>query len=80
MSSQRLRLKRGAARTTAVAVVIAACAIVAPAAANAASRHAEALLSTGVGLHHQPSVRVRDLQRALVRDGHSIGRPGVWMA
>jgi DNA invertase Pin-like site-specific DNA recombinase len=77
MSSQRLRLKRGAARTTAVAVVIAACAIVAPAAANAASRHAEALLSTGVGLHHQPSVRVRDLQRALVRDGHSIGRPGV---
>jgi DNA invertase Pin-like site-specific DNA recombinase len=77
MSSQRLRLKRGAARTTAVAVVIAACAIVAPAAANAASKHAEALLSTGVGLHHQPSVRVRDLQRALVRDGHSIGRPGV---
>jgi DNA invertase Pin-like site-specific DNA recombinase/peptidoglycan hydrolase-like protein with peptidoglycan-binding domain len=77
MSSQRLRLKKGAARTTAVAVVIAACAIVAPAAANAASRHAEALLSTGIGLHHQPSVRVRDLQRALVRDGHSIGRPGV---
>jgi DNA invertase Pin-like site-specific DNA recombinase/peptidoglycan hydrolase-like protein with peptidoglycan-binding domain len=77
MSSQRLRLKKGAARTTAVAVVIAACAIVAPAAANAASRHAEALLSTGVGLHHQPSVRVRDLQRALVRDGQSIGRPGV---
>jgi len=77
MSSQRLRLKWGAARTTAVAIVIAACAIVAPAAANAASRHAEALLSTGVGLHHHPSVRVRDLQRALVRDGHSIGRPGV---
>ena len=76
MSSQCLRLNRGAARTTAVAVVLAACAIVAPAAADAASSRAEALLSTGIGLHHQPSVRVRQLQRALVRDGHSIGRPG----
>jgi DNA invertase Pin-like site-specific DNA recombinase len=60
-----------------VAVVLAACAIMAPAAADAASSRAEALLSTGVGLHHQPSVRVRRLQRALVRDGYSIGRPGV---
>jgi DNA invertase Pin-like site-specific DNA recombinase/peptidoglycan hydrolase-like protein with peptidoglycan-binding domain len=77
MSSQRLRLKRAARTTTAVAVVIAACAIIAPAAADAASRHAEAALATGVGLRHQPSVRVRALQRALVRHGYSIGRPGV---
>ena len=77
MSSQLLRLKRGARTITAVAVVSAACAIVAPAAADAASRHAKAALATGVGLRHQPSVRVRELQRALVRHGYSIGRPGV---
>ena len=77
MSSQLLRLKRGARTLTAVAVVSAACAIVAPAAADAASRHAEAALATGVGLRHQPSIRVRELQRALVRHGYSIGRPGV---
>jgi DNA invertase Pin-like site-specific DNA recombinase/peptidoglycan hydrolase-like protein with peptidoglycan-binding domain len=76
MSGQRPSLKRGAATTTAVAVVIAACAIVAPAAADAASRHTETVLAAGVGLRHQPSVRVRELQRALVRHGYSIGRPG----
>jgi DNA invertase Pin-like site-specific DNA recombinase len=77
MSGQRFRVKRGARTTTTAAVVIAACAIVAPAAADAASRHAEAALATGVGLRHQPSVRVRELQRVLVRHGYSIGRPGV---
>ncbi len=57
-------------------MVAAAAAIIVPAAAHAATRHATTALAEGVGMRAQPSVRVRELQRALVRHGYNVGAAG----
>jgi peptidoglycan hydrolase-like protein with peptidoglycan-binding domain len=80
MSRHRVHIRTGTPTKTALAlmVVAAAAAVIVPAAAKAAaSRHAEPVLTEGVGMRAQPSVRVRDLQRALVRRGFSLGASGV---
>jgi peptidoglycan hydrolase-like protein with peptidoglycan-binding domain len=58
-------------------MIAAAAAIIVPAAAHGASRHAKPVLGEGIGMRAQPSVRVRELQRALMRHGYSIGSAGV---
>ena len=80
MSRHRVHIRTGTPTKTALAlmVVAAAAAVIVPAAAKAAaSRHAEPVLTEGVGMRAQPSVRVRQLQRALVRHGYSLGASGV---
>src|SRR5215216_4929224 len=68
----------GAPMRTALAVVVAATAlVVTPPPARAATARPAALLKQGTGMRSQPSVRVRVLQRALVRQGYSVGAPGV---
>ena len=78
MSSNPFHSRKGTPTKAAVALVIAAAAaIIVPAAAHAASRHAtKPVLAEGVGMRAQPSVRVRELQRALVRRGYSVGASG----
>ena len=78
MSSKPFHSRKGTPTKAAVALVIAAAAaIIVPAAAHAASRHAtKPVLAEGVGMRAQPSVRVRELQRALVRRGYSVGASG----
>ena len=78
MSSNPFHSRKGTPRKAAVALVVAAAAaIIVPAAAHAASRHAtKPVLAAGVGMRAQPSVRVRELQRALVRRGYSVGASG----
>jgi peptidoglycan hydrolase-like protein with peptidoglycan-binding domain/DNA invertase Pin-like site-specific DNA recombinase len=83
MSSNPFLSRKGTPTKAAVALVVAAAAaIIVPAAAHAASRHAASrhatkpVLAEGVGMRAQPSVRVRELQRALVRRGYSVGASG----
>jgi DNA invertase Pin-like site-specific DNA recombinase/peptidoglycan hydrolase-like protein with peptidoglycan-binding domain len=78
MSSNPFHSRKGTPTKAAVALVVAAAAaIIVPAAAHAASRHAtKPVLAEGVGMRAQPSVRVRELQRALVRGGYSVGASG----
>lgn len=78
MSSHPFRSRKGTPTKTAVALVVAAAAaVIVPAAAHAASRHAtKPVLAEGVGMRAQPSVRVRELQRVLVRRGYSVGARG----
>ena len=45
--------------------------------AEAASTSGTSVLAEGVGMHAKPSVRVRQVQRALKRRGYSLGAPGV---
>jgi peptidoglycan hydrolase-like protein with peptidoglycan-binding domain len=45
--------------------------------AEAASTSGTSVLAEGVGMHAKPSVRVRQLQRALKQRGYSLGAPGV---
>src|SRR4051812_38547543 len=64
----------------AVAVALVATALVVTAAspADAAPQRRDAvLLAQGVGMRSHPSVRVRAVQRALVRRGYSVGAPGI---
>jgi peptidoglycan hydrolase-like protein with peptidoglycan-binding domain len=67
-------------RLITVTAVLAASAllllIAAPAPAHAAGGRSAHVLKQGTGLHVGPSVRVRSLQRALVRRGYSVGRKG----
>ena len=79
MSRHRVQIRAGTPTKTALALmVVAAAAVIVPAAAHAAaSRHAEPVLAEGVGMRAQPSVRVREVQRALVRHGYSLGATGV---
>jgi peptidoglycan hydrolase-like protein with peptidoglycan-binding domain/DNA invertase Pin-like site-specific DNA recombinase len=79
MSSNPFQSRKGTPKKAAVVLVVAAAAaIIVPAAAHAASRHAtKPVLTEGVGMRAQPSVRVRELQRALVRRGYSVGASGV---
>jgi DNA invertase Pin-like site-specific DNA recombinase/peptidoglycan hydrolase-like protein with peptidoglycan-binding domain len=76
-SSHPLARRKRARTATAVALAIAAAAILVPAAAHAASRQTKPVLTPGIGMRAQPSVRVRELQRALVRRGYGIGAPGI---
>ena len=78
MSSNPFQSRKGTPSKAAVVLVVAAAAaIIVPAAAHAASRHAtKPVLAEGVGMRAQPSVRVRELQRALVRRGYSVGASG----
>ena len=60
-----------------VALSVALGVLVAPARAGAASVPRPALLAQGAGMGDRPSVRVRVMQRALVRHGYSVGATGV---
>lgn len=80
MSRHRVHIRTGTPTKTALALIVvaAAAAVIVPTAAKAAaSGHAEPALSEGIGMRAQPSVRVRDLQRALARHGYSLGASGV---
>jgi DNA invertase Pin-like site-specific DNA recombinase len=70
-----MRLKGGS--TAALVLAIAVAGILAPTAATAASQSSKAVLAEGVGMHAKPSVRVKALQRMLVRSGFHIGKTGV---
>jgi len=78
MSSNPFHSRKGTPTKAAVALAVAAAAaIIVPAAAHAATRHAtKPVLAEGVGMRAQPSVRVRELQRVLVRRGYSVGASG----
>lgn len=71
-----MKLFRGVGPITAVAVAIATAGVAAPA-TQAASAPPHALLAEGVGMRAAPSVRVQQLQRALLSRGYDVGRSGV---
>ena len=60
---------------TAVALLAAGLVVAGP--ASAASTSDSQLLAEGVGMNAKPSIRVRELQRALRERGYSLGGPGV---
>jgi hypothetical protein len=66
---------RTSAIATTAAVLIAAMVVVGR--ADAASAPRTPALAQGVGMHAKPSVRVRQVQRALHRRGYSLGATGV---
>jgi DNA invertase Pin-like site-specific DNA recombinase len=63
--------------TAALVLAIAVAGILAPTAATAATQSSKSVLAEGVGMHAKPSVRVKALQRMLVRSGFHIGKTGV---
>jgi DNA invertase Pin-like site-specific DNA recombinase len=80
MSTNPFHLRMGARRTAVAAAalaVAAAAAVILPSAANAAGGRSKSVLAEGIGMHSHPSVRVRTLQRALIRHGYSVGPAGV---
>jgi hypothetical protein len=60
---------------TAVALVAVGMVVASP--ARAADTSSTQVLAEGIGMHAKPSVRVRQVQRALKRRGYSLGAPGV---
>jgi Putative peptidoglycan binding domain len=64
-------------RAVVAGLLAAGLAAVAPAPADAARERQPVLLKEGHGMVGQPSVRVRAVQRALVRRGYSVGAPGI---
>jgi peptidoglycan hydrolase-like protein with peptidoglycan-binding domain len=66
---------RASVIATAVAVLVATFAVAERADAASASR--TPVLAQGIGMRATPSVRVRQLQRALRQRGYSLGAPGV---
>jgi DNA invertase Pin-like site-specific DNA recombinase/peptidoglycan hydrolase-like protein with peptidoglycan-binding domain len=79
MSTNPLPLRMGVRRkaVAAAALVVALAAVITlPRPADAATQ-SKSVLAQGLGMRHHPSARVRALQRALVRDGYSIGPAGV---
>jgi hypothetical protein len=66
---------RTSAIATTAAVLIAAMVVVGR--ADAASATRTPVLAQGVGMHAKPSVRVRQVQRALSHRGYSLGAAGV---
>lgn len=60
---------------TAVALLAVGMVVAAP--ASAADASSTQVLAEGVGMHAKPSVRVRQVQRALTRRGYSVGAPGI---
>jgi peptidoglycan hydrolase-like protein with peptidoglycan-binding domain len=78
MSVQPFGSRNGARSITALALVaLATLLLIAPSRAEAASASSSRLLTQGVGMVAKPSVRVRTLQRTLVRAGYSVGSHGV---
>lgn len=71
-----MKVFRGVGPVTAVAVAIATAGVAAPA-TQAASTPPHALLAEGVGMRAAPSVRVQQLQRALLSRGYDVGGSGV---
>jgi peptidoglycan hydrolase-like protein with peptidoglycan-binding domain len=69
------RAVRASFITTIAALAVAAMVI--PSRADAASGHVTPELAQGVGMGAKPSVRVRQLQRALARRGYDLGASGV---
>jgi Putative peptidoglycan binding domain/Resolvase, N terminal domain len=67
--------RRASVIATAVAVLGAMLVVAERADAKNASRGS--VLGEGIGMHAKPSVRVRELQRALRARGYSLGAPGV---
>jgi Putative peptidoglycan binding domain len=61
----------------AVVVGLIAAGLVLLAPSHAAAEGPGVLLKQGNGMHGHPSVRVRAVQRALVRRGYTVGAPGV---
>jgi Putative peptidoglycan binding domain/Resolvase, N terminal domain len=66
---------RTSAIATTAAVLIAAMVVVGR--ADAASAPRTPVLAQGIGMHAKPSVRVRQVQRALRQRGYDLGAPGV---
>ena len=66
---------RTSAIATTAAVLIAAMVVVGR--ADAASTPRTPVLAQGIGMHAKPSVRVRQVQRALKRHGYDLGAAGV---
>jgi Putative peptidoglycan binding domain/Resolvase, N terminal domain len=68
-----------ATRTSAIATTAAvlAAALVVVGRADAASAPRTPVLAQGIGMHAKPSVRVRQVQRALKRRGYDLGAAGV---
>jgi hypothetical protein len=66
-------------RTSAIATTAAvlAAALVVVGRADAASAPRTPVLAQGIGMHAKPSVRVRQVQRALKRRGYDLGAAGV---
>jgi peptidoglycan hydrolase-like protein with peptidoglycan-binding domain len=60
---------------TAVALLVSGLVVAGPASA-ATTSHSQ-LLAEGVGMNAKPSIRVREVQRALRERGYSLGAPGV---
>jgi peptidoglycan hydrolase-like protein with peptidoglycan-binding domain len=80
MSHTPLHLRMGPrtkAAAAAALVVAAAVTVIVPAAAHAATKRSHPVLAEGIGMRDKPSVRVRKLQRALVRHGYSVGPAGI---
>jgi peptidoglycan hydrolase-like protein with peptidoglycan-binding domain len=69
------RARRAGAIATVVAVTLAA--LVLADRAQAAGASGTSVLAQGVGMGAKPSVRVRQVQRALTHRGYSLGAPGV---
>jgi hypothetical protein len=77
MSAHPFGLRNGARPITALALVaVAALLLVVPSHAAAAGAGSSRMLTRGVGMVATPSVRVRTLQRTLLRAGYSVGRHG----
>jgi Putative peptidoglycan binding domain/Resolvase, N terminal domain len=75
MTIHPLALAHRAGTIATIAAVLAAVLVV-TGNANAATRQHTSLLAQGVGMGAKPSVRVREVQRALQRRGYSLGAPG----
>src|SRR3954452_11329116 len=72
-----LSIGRRSTPALAVLAVLAGLALLVPAHANATARvGSSSLLREGVGMTAKPSVRVRALQRGLLRRGYGVGRSG----
>jgi DNA invertase Pin-like site-specific DNA recombinase len=63
--------------TTLAALTVAALLLVGSTPAHAASGRPAQTLAQGAGMGAQPSAQVRQVQQALHRRGHDLGRPGI---
>jgi len=77
MSIQPFAVAGRAGFIATVALAAAAATLTVPAPAAAAKRSSTPMLAQGIGMRGHPSVRVREVQRALERHGYAVGAPGV---
>src|SRR6266545_522714 len=77
MSIQPFAVAGRAGFIATVALAAAAATLTVPAPAAAAKRSSTPVLAQGIGMRGHPSVRVREVQRALERHGYAVGAPGV---